>query len=121
MKIIDGHELAANIKKAADKRRDSGLCILAGMVVGFVKDMQEAEAYTEAKKRIENMEKIIEDQQERIDIMAADMPIHCKDCRRYDPLAETCRWMGGLISPEFYCGNAEPKEDDEDADTSDKA
>jgi len=45
--------------------------------------------------------------------------IRCKDCRRYDPLAETCRWMGGLISPEFYCGNAEPKEDDDDADTSD--
>jgi len=74
MKIIDGHELAAKIKKAADERRDSGLYILAGVVVGVVKDMPEAQAYTEAKQRIENMEKIIEDQQERIDIMAADMP-----------------------------------------------
>ena len=119
MKIIDGHELAAKIKKEADKRRDSGLYILSGLVIGFVKDMPEAEAYTEAKKRIENMEKIIEDQQERIDIMAADMPIHCKDCSRYDPLVETCRWMGGVISPEFYCGNAEPKGADENAHSSD--
>ena len=73
MKIIDGHELAGIIKKAADQRRDSGLYILAGLVTGFVNDMPEAEAYTEAKKRIENMEKIIEDQAERIAIMEAEM------------------------------------------------
>ena len=69
MKIIDGHELAKMIKKVADERRDSGLYILAGMITGFVKDMPESEEYTEAKKRIENMEKIIEDLEERIAIM----------------------------------------------------
>ena len=73
MKIIDGHALAGMIKKTADQRRDSGLYILAGLVTGFVNDMPESEAYTEAKKRIENMEKIIEDQAERIAIMEAEM------------------------------------------------
>lgn len=70
MKIIDGHELAAIIKKAADQKRDSGLYILAGLVTGFVNDMPEAEAYNEAKKRIENMEKVNEDLEERIAIMS---------------------------------------------------
>ena len=122
MKIIDGYALAGMIKKTADQRRDSGLYILAGLVTGFVNDMPEAEAYTEAKKRIENMEKIIEDQQKRIDSMAADAPIHCKDCRHYNEFTESCNdGIDGIVTPEFYCANAEPKEDDEDADTSDQA
>ena len=60
MKVIDGHALADMIKKEADARRDSGLYMLAGLVLGSVNRMPEAEAYTEAKKRIENMEKIID-------------------------------------------------------------
>lgn len=69
MKIIDGYALAGMIKKTADKRRDSGLYILAGLVTGFVNDMQEAEAYTEAKKHLENLQKVNEDLEERIAIM----------------------------------------------------
>lgn len=75
MKIIDGHALVDKIKKKADATKDSGWYTILGLVLGIVNDMPEAEAYTEARQRIENMEKIIEDQQERIDIMAADMPV----------------------------------------------
>ena len=70
MKIIDGYALAGMIKKAADQRRDSGLYILAGLVTGFVNDMPEAEAYTEAKKHLENLQKVNEDLEKRIAIMS---------------------------------------------------
>ena len=67
--------------------------------------MPEAEAYTEARERIENMEKIIEDQQERIDIMAADVPVHCKDCM-YNI------WNGSNESPSFWTPCEEIKPED---------
>lgn len=70
MKIIDGDALCIEIRKTADKRRDSSLQILAGLVTGFVHDMPEAEAYTESRQRIENMEKVIEDLEERVAIMS---------------------------------------------------
>lgn len=80
MKIIDGNALVDKIKKEADKIKDSGWYMIVGLVLGLVNDEPEAEAYTEARNRIENMAEviedmagIIEDQQERIDIMAADM------------------------------------------------
>ena len=74
MKIIDGSKLVEMIQVAAEKAKDPSMYFLVGMVTGFITRMTEAEAYTECKKRIENMEKIIEDQAERIAIMEAEMP-----------------------------------------------
>ena len=78
--------------------------------------------FKDALEAIESLEKKVEDQQERIDIMAADAPVHCKDCRHYDEFTESCNdGIDGIVTPEFYCANAEPKEADDDADTSDQA
>ena len=39
--------------------------------------------------------------------------IMCKDCRYYDALTESCNdGIDGIMLPEFYCGNAEPKDGD---------
>ena len=44
--------------------------------------------------------------------------VMCKDCKNYNSLMEECR-NGWMCAPDFYCGEAEPKGDDDDADTSD--
>ena len=37
--------------------------------------------------------------------------IRCKDCRHYEALTESCNdGIDGIMLPEFYCGNAEPKD-----------
>ena len=39
--------------------------------------------------------------------------IRCKDCRHYEALTESCNdGIDGIMLPEFYCGNAEPKDGD---------
>ena len=87
----------------------------------------------EKNTRIENMGKIIEDRQERIDIMAADMPIHCKDCKHgslyctEDTNGETlyeCNRpeIGDMVevhSWKWFCAEGEQKEDDPNAHSSD--
>ena len=74
MKIIDGHELCKKILDFGLKKKSPEMMVISGMIEGIVNELPEAEAYTECKKRIENMEKIIENQQERIDIMAEGKP-----------------------------------------------
>ena len=73
MKLIDADAFDAVLVDAQKKAKNNFQYGFLSSVRANLEDMPEAEAYTEAKKRIENMEKIIEDQQERIDIMAADM------------------------------------------------
>lgn len=35
----------------------------------------------------------------------------CKDCKYYDSFSESCRnGIDGIMTPNFYCGNAERKE-----------
>lgn len=115
VKCVDGYALARKVLEKGKELKDGNLLILAGMITGFVNDMPESEAYTEAKKRIENMEKIIEDQQDRIDIMAADMPIHCKDCKKQNeiecPLHRVLEdgTICSIVNSDFYCGYGKPK------------
>lgn len=73
MKLIDADAFDAVLVDAQKRAKNNFQYGFLSSVRANLADVPEAEAYTEAKKRIENMEKIIEDQQERIDIMAADM------------------------------------------------
>lgn len=37
--------------------------------------------------------------------------IRCKDCKHYDSFSQECRnGIDGIMTPNFYCGNAERKE-----------
>ena len=73
MKLIDADAFDALLVDAQRRAKNNFQYGFLSSVRANLADMPEAEAYTEARQRIENMEKIIEDQQERIDIMAADI------------------------------------------------
>lgn len=37
--------------------------------------------------------------------------VRCKDCKYYDSFSQECRnGIDGIMTPNFYCGNAERKE-----------
>lgn len=37
--------------------------------------------------------------------------VRCKDCKHYDSFSQECRdGIDGIMTPNFYCGNAERKE-----------
>lgn len=65
-KLIDGYALARKVLEKGKELRDGNLMILAGMIMGFVNQMPEAEAFTEKKKRLENLEKVNAELEKRI-------------------------------------------------------
>ena len=36
--------------------------------------------------------------------------VRCKDCTYYEPFMQSCNIGDGIMLPDFYCANAEPKE-----------
>lgn len=70
MKIINADDFDMRLLDAQQRAKNNFQYGFLSSVRANLADMPEAEAYIEAKKRIENMEKIIEDQQERIAIMS---------------------------------------------------
>ena len=57
---------------------------------------------------IEYLEKKVEDQQERIDIMAADVPVRCKECKywKHTPDNTTSFWKPCdelQTEPHYFC------------------
>ncbi len=70
MKLISADDFDALLVDAQRRAKNNFQYGFLSSVRANLADMPESEAYTEAKKRIENMEKIIEDQEERIAIMS---------------------------------------------------
>ena len=131
MKIIDADAFDALLVDAQRRAKSNFQYGFLSSVRENLAMMPEAEAYKEARERIENMAEviedmagIIEDQQERIDIMAANEVVHCKDCEHGYPLLPdyiSCQISqenesGCHMShrPEWFCANGKRKECDHD-------
>ena len=69
---------------------------------------------TESRPRIENMEKVIEDLEERVAIASPDV-IRCKDCgyKEKDGISEGfhyCNINGLQVTDDWFCADGKPKE-----------
>ena len=101
MKIIDADAFDAVLVDAQKRAKSNFQFGFLSSVRANLKEMPEAEAYIEQRKRIENMEAMIEDMEERIAIMSEGGWISVNDAMP-DDYREVWVWTKGHLI-DFGC------------------